>query len=161
MEESKPKSRITDKKVALAKAQHYCAYQERSQQEVRNKLYDLGLWKDAVEEIISELITDNFLNEERFALNYAQSKFNQKCWGRLKIKQGLKLKGVSEKLIQKALASIDEESYLRELEKLLRKKAGTLNEKNKLKRDNKLQQYALSRGFDFFSIADILKDSNL
>jgi len=73
--------KITDEKVALTKAEHYCAYQERSQQEVRNKLYEWGLWTDTVENIISQLITGNFLNEERFAKAYTCGKFNQKAWG--------------------------------------------------------------------------------
>jgi len=96
-----PKSiKITDEKVALAKAEHFCAYQERAQQEVRDKLYEWGLWPDAVERIISQLIEGNFLNEERFARIYAKSKFNQKVWGRIKIKQGLKLKRVPDVLIK-------------------------------------------------------------
>ena len=88
--------KITDEKAAYVKAEHYCAYQERSQQEVRDKLYEWGLWPDAVENIISELISNNFLNEERFAKAYAQGKFNQKGWGRIKIKQALKLKKVPD-----------------------------------------------------------------
>ncbi len=59
--------KVADEKAAYAKAEHYCAYQERSQQEVRDKLYEWGLKPDAVENIISELIGGNFLNEERFA----------------------------------------------------------------------------------------------
>ena len=91
MDDPKPK-KITDEKVALSKAEHFCAYQERAQQEVRDKLYEWGLWPDAVENIIVKLIGDNFLNEERFAKAYTQGKFKQKGWGKLKIKQGLKLK---------------------------------------------------------------------
>jgi regulatory protein len=74
----------------LTKAEHFCAYQERSQQEVRDKLYEWGLWPDAVEQSISRLIEGNFLNEDRFAKAYTKGKFNQKAWGKIKIKQGLK-----------------------------------------------------------------------
>lgn len=161
MEERVSKSKVTDKKDGLAKAQNYCAYQERSQQEVRNKLYELGLWKDAVEEIITELIGGNFLNEERFSKIYAQSKFNQKGWGRIKIKQALKFKGVPDKLVQKALATLDEKAYHNRLEELLVKKATLLSEKHPLKRKSKLQQYALGRGFEIILIADILNASKL
>ncbi|WP_121811043.1 regulatory protein RecX [Mucilaginibacter kameinonensis] len=158
----KPKSiKITDEKVALAKAEHFCAYQERAQQEVRDKLYDWGLWPDAVEHIISQLIEGNFLNEERFARIYAKSKFNQKAWGRIKIKQGLKLKRIPDVLIKKALLNIDLDDYLAALTHLLQKKAATLTEKNQLKRRYKLQQYAMGRGFEAELILDILKDSEL
>lgn len=157
-----PKSiKITDEKVALAKAEHFCAYQERAQQEVRDKLYDWGLWPDAVEHIISQLIEGNFLNEERFAKLYAKSKFNQKAWGRIKIKQGLKLKRIPDVLIKKALLGIDLDDYLASLTHLLQKKAGTLTEKNQLKRRYKLQQYAMGRGFEAELISDILKNSEL
>jgi regulatory protein len=153
--------KITDEKVALAKAEHFCAYQERAQQEVRDKLYDWGLWPDAVEHIISQLIEGNFLNEERFAKIYVKSKFNQKAWGRIKIKQGLKLKRIPDVLIKKALLGIDLDDYLSALTHLLQKKAVTITEKNQLKRRYKLQQYAMARGFEAELISDILKNSEL
>jgi regulatory protein len=159
--DSPPKKRITDEKVALAKAESYCAYQERSQQEVRNRLYEWGLWEAAVENIISLLIGSNFLNEERFAKAYAQGKFKQKGWGKIKIKQGLKLKKVPDVLIKKALLLIPGDDYLKTLERLLEKKERTTAEKDPYKRRYKLHQYALSRGYESDLIADVLKASDL
>jgi regulatory protein len=150
-----------DKKQALAKAENFCAYQERSQKEVRTKLLDLGIRGDELEEIITELILNNFLNEERFALNYTSGKFNIKSWGRVKIKQGLKLKGVPEKLIQKAIFSIDDDKYLQTLENLKEKKERLLIEKDKTKRKFKLIQYLQSRGFENDLIFLVLKASDL
>ncbi|MES2266049.1 MAG: regulatory protein RecX [Bacteroidota bacterium] len=155
------KTKITDVNVAMAKAEHYCAYQERSQQEVRNKLYDWGLWTDAVENIITRLIEENYLNEERFAKAYAKGKFNQKAWGKIKIKQGLKLKNVSPVLIKKALLQIDASDYMDTLTRLIEKKAATVAEKDPYKRRYKLQQYALSRGFETDLTAEVLKNSEL
>jgi regulatory protein len=152
---------ILDKKQALAKAESFCAYQERAQKEVRTKLLELGMRGDELEEIISELILNNFLNEERFAMNYASGKFNIKKWGRIKIKQGLKLKGVPEKLLQKALYSLDDDDYLKTLSDLALKKANLLNEKDPFKRKMKLMYYLQSRGFENDLILVVLKDSNL
>jgi len=160
MEEPK-KKRITDEKTALAKAEHFCAYQERSQQEVRNKLYELGMYPTGVESVISQLITGNFLNEERFARAYTQGKFNLKGWGRIKIKQGLKLKQVPDKLINKALQIIDGDAYLETLRKLIAKKIPQVTEKDAFKRRYKLQQYAMSRGYESDLINDVLKASEL
>ena len=160
MDDQKPR-KITDEKVALAKAEHYCAYQDRAQQEVRDKLYEWGLWTDAVENIISQLITANYLNEERFAKAYVRGKFSQKAWGRIKIKQGLKLKKVSDVLIKKALLTIDGDDYLRTLQQVIAKKAALVNEKNDFKRRYKLQQYAMGRGFEADLILDVLKNSDL
>ena len=159
--ESPKKIKITDEKVALAKAEHFCAYQERAQQEVRDKLYDWGLWPDAVENIIVQLIGGNFLNEERFAKSYVQGKFKQKGWGRIKIKQGLKIKRIPENLLKKALLTIDGDEYFEMLMKILSKKAVLLTEKVPYKRRYKLQQYALSRGFETDLIIDVLKNSEL
>jgi regulatory protein len=153
--------KITDEKTALAKAEHYCAYQERSQQEVRDKLYEWGLYSNMVEQVITQLIAENFLNEERFANAYTRGKFNQKGWGKNKIKQGLKFKRVSDPLIKKALNSINGDDYLLMLHKLIQKKAILLSEEDAYKRKYKLHQYALSRGYENDLISDVLKDSDL
>lgn len=155
------KQKITDEKLALEKAGHYCAYQERSQQEVRDKLYEWGLWPAAVENIIVKLIGDGFLNEERFAKAYATGKFRQKAWGKIKIKQGLKLKKVPDVLIKKALNGINYDDYLETLRIIIEKKSTILNESNAYKRRYKLQQYALGRGFESDLITEVLKDSEL
>jgi regulatory protein len=154
-------AKIIDDKTARAKAEHYCAYQERSQQEVRDKLYEWGLHAKSVENIITELIGGNFLNEERFSMAYTQGKFKQKGWGKIKIKQGLKFKKVPDVLIKKALQTIDGNEYMKMLHKVLTKKAGTVSEKDPYKRKYKLQQYALSRGYENDLIADVLKDNVL
>jgi regulatory protein len=153
------KKKISDPKVALAKAEHYCAYQDRAQQEVRDKLYEWGLWPEAVENIISELISAGFLNEERFAKAYATGKFRQKAWGKIKI--GLKLKRVPDVLIKKALLLINGEDYLAALTNILQKKAPLMKEKDSYKRRYKLQQYAMSRGYEGDLILDVLKNSDL
>ncbi|WP_448699367.1 regulatory protein RecX [Mucilaginibacter sp. AW1-3] len=161
MEFKSVQAKITDPKVGLTKAEHYCAYQERSQQEVRDKLYNWGLYPRDVEQIISNLIENNFLNEERFAKAYVKGKFSQKGWGRIKIKQGLKLKKVPEVLIRKALLMIDADDYIGILTKTIEKKARLLTEKDAYKRRYKLQQYAMGRGFESDLIADLLKDLNI
>ena len=101
------------------------------------------------------------MNEERFAKAYATGKFKQKGWGKQKIKQGLKLKRVPDVLIKKALLVIDADEYLLMLRKILSKKAALVNEKDAYKRRYKLQQYALSRGYENDLISDVLKSSDL
>lgn len=157
-EKSKP---IYDKRSALVKAESYCAYQERAQQEVRDKLYDWGLHHDEVEEVITELIITNFLNEERFAMSYVSGKFNIKKWGKIKIKQGLKLKRVPEKMIIKALNSIDYDKYLQTILAAAEKKSAVLVENDKYKRKYKLVTYLMGKGFESNLISEVLKDNNL
>lgn len=161
MKSGKQEAVYLDKKQALAKAENFCVYQERSQKEVRYKLVEWGIRGDELEEILSELIMNNFLNEERFAKSYASGKFNIKKWGRIKIKQGLKLKGVPDKLLQKALYSLDDDDYLETLTALAIKKAEFVSEANPLKRKMKLMTYLQGRGFETDLILLVLKASNL
>jgi len=147
--------------AAKMKAEAYCAYQERSQQEVRDKLYSWGLHKADVEAVIADLIADNFLNEERFALAYASGRFRMKGWGRYKIKQGLVQKSVSPPLIRAALSSLNEHEYREKLLTILGAKARLEKEKQPYKRKNKLFQYALGRGYESELILELLNDNEL
>ena len=158
-EQSTPK--IFSRQQAKVKAESFCAYQERSQFEIRNKLYEWGLHQKELEEIISELIDQNFLNEERFALAYSLGKFRIKGWGRLKIKQGLKLKGVPDKLIAKSLTAIDGDDYLSKLKQLLEKKSDTITEKEPFKRRYLLSRYAASKGYEQNLISELLINKQL
>lgn len=142
------RKKIYDKKSAKIKIEQYCAYQERSQQEVRDKLYDMGLHKEDVENIISELIDNNFLNEERFATTFARGKFRIKHWGRIKIKQHLKQKKVSEYCIKKALSLIDPNEYEKIIIQLIEKKNRELRESDAYIKKQKVIRYVVSRGFE-------------
>jgi regulatory protein len=150
-----------DKRTGLVKAENYCAYQERSQQEVRTKLYDWGLWPNEVEEVISELIENNFLNEERFARAYVSGKFSIKHWGKIKIKQGLKLKKITDKMILIALNTIDHDDYLQTILKIAEKKLPFTKENDQYKRKYKLVTYLMSKGFENDLILEVLKSNNL
>src|ERR1700759_3068685 len=107
------KSRSLSPEQALQKLRHYCGYQERSHQEVREKLYSFGLRKPDVENAIATLIGEDQLNEERFAIQFAGGHFRLKHWGRVKIQYELKQKRVSDYCIKKALAAIDETDYVK------------------------------------------------
>jgi len=159
MEEKKIR-KLIDPHQGLRKGQKYCAYQERSQQEVRDKLYSYGLHKKDVEQIIAELITSGFLKEERFAFAFAGGKFRMKSWGRIKIKLALRQKNVSENLIRQALKSIDERDYKRALKKILEEKSELVKEKNLQKKNYKMAQYAISRGFEPELVWEILSDKD-
>jgi len=155
------KPKIFSKEQARLKAENYCAYQERSQYEVRNKLYEWGLHQKDVDEIIAELIGQNFMNEERFSRAYTLGKFRIKAWGKLKIKQGLKLKGVPEKLIAKSLNAIDMDDYLAKLEQLIEKKSKTIIEKDPFKRRYLLSRYAAAKGYESDLITELLINNKL
>lgn len=149
--------KITDPALALEKLRSWCAYQERYHQEVRDKLYDYGLWPEAVESIIASLIQENFLNEERFAMAFARGKFRIKKWGRVKIKIELKRRKISDYSIRKALRQLDDEDYMGTLRQVIAGKDKLLREPHPLKRRYKLVSYALSRGFERDLVMDALQ----
>jgi regulatory protein len=137
-----------DKSAALSKLQRYCAYQERCHDEVRSKLLELGVYGDTLEEVIADLITDNYLNEERFATQYTLGKFNIKRWGKIKIKQELKSRHISDYSIRQAFAKLYDDEYKATLLHILRKKDTLLTEENTFIRKQKLFAYALQKGFE-------------
>ncbi|OLY90950.1 regulatory protein [Cnuella takakiae] len=136
------------KEQALQKLRQYCAYQERSHFEVQQKLWDLGVRRADHDEIIASLIEDDYLNEERFAIQYAGGKFRMKSWGRRKILYGLKEKRVSDYSIKKAMKSLDEEAYEHTLKKLAEDKYASLRGEQYLVRKKKTQDFLLQRGFE-------------
>jgi regulatory protein len=140
----------------LNKARKYCTYQERSQQELRDKLYELGLFRKDVEQVIAAMIEEGYLNEERFAIAYAGGKFRVKQWGKIKIKLALKQKRVSDYCIKKALAQIPDKDYESTLQKVITVQSRKISEKNVLKKNYKLAQYAIGRGFEAEMVWDLL-----
>lgn len=126
----------------------YCAYQERCHQEVRDKLYSYGLHRGDVDEILTNLITEGFLNEERFAKAYAGGKFRMKKWGRIKITHALESKGISKNCIRLAMKEIDDEAYMVALHNLLSSKAQTLKEDDPFLIRQRLADYALQKGYE-------------
>jgi regulatory protein len=136
------------KEQALQKLRQYCAYQERSHYEVQQKLWDLGVRRADHDEIITSLIEDDYLNEERFAIQFAGGKFRMKEWGRKKIWYALKEKKVSDYCIKKAMKAIDDESYEKTLASLAEKKYGSLKGEQYLVRRKKTIDYLLQKGFE-------------
>lgn len=146
-EENKPKKKLTPNQATI-KAQNSCAYQERCQQEMRDKLYEWGLYSNDVENIIANLISENFLNEERFAKAFAGGKFRIKKWGRVKIKIELKRHKISDYCIKKAMQEIDEKYYIKTLKDIITKKFKENSKGKPQVRNYKVAQYAMSRGFE-------------
>lgn len=133
---------------AILKLRHYCAYQERCHSEVKSKCFELGLRGEEVDEAIAALITDNFLNEERFAKAFAGGKFRSKQWGRKKILMELKQRQVSAYCIKKGMEEIDAEDYDKTLYSLTEKKYASLKGEQYLKRKYKTMQYLLQKGYE-------------
>src|SRR5690348_8956097 len=137
------------KEQALQKIRHYCGYQERSHKEVKEKLYGFKLRKDVVEELLSNLIEDSYLNEERFAIQFAGGKFRLKQWGRVKIVHALKERGVSQYCITQALNEINEDAYAQALQKQAARKWASLHKEGNMGvKLQKTRVYLLQKGYE-------------
>ena len=142
---------------ALQKARHYCGYQFRCHQEVKGKLYSFGLRRQDVEEALATLVEEDYLNEERFAVQFAGGHFRLKQWGKVKIRYELKQRQVSEYCIKKALAGIEEDDYLKTLDRLATAKWETLKGETGFARRGKLQEYLVRKGYEQDVMREIIK----
>ncbi|RYY93543.1 MAG: RecX family transcriptional regulator [Chitinophagaceae bacterium] len=149
--------KLLSKEQALQKLRQYCAYQERSHSEVQQKLWDLGVRRAEHDEVISALIEDDYLNEERFAKAFAGGKFRMKDWGRKKILYELKQKRVSEYCIRVAMKEIPEDDYRRTLEKLAEKKWNEHKGEQYLVRQKKTQDYLFQKGYESDLVSAVIK----
>lgn len=153
-----PYKKSLTREQALQKLKHYCAYQERCHQDVKEKLYSLGVWKRDQDEIMATLIEENYLNEERFAIAFAGGKFRIKGWGRVKIKYELKQKQVSDYCIKKALKQIDEDEYQTQLQKTAVDKYNALKSEQYLIRKKKTMDYLIAKGFESQLVNGLFQD---
>ena len=133
---------------ALSQLQRYCAYQDRCHNECRTKLLELGVYGDTLEEILAQLISEDFLNEERFAKSYTRGKFRIKQWGRIRILSELRFRKISPYCIKEGLKEIDENEYTATINELLAKYGRTHPDLTGFDLRQKATQYVLSKGFE-------------
>lgn len=143
----------------LDKARHYCDYQERTLQEVKNKLKGWSISDELCNKIIRQLEEEDLINEERFARFYALGKLRNNHWGRNKIIAGMRSKGLPELMSEIGLSEIDEEEYRKILQKVLESKK--INESDDYKRRTKLAQYAFQKGFQPQLIWQLINELDL
>jgi regulatory protein len=152
---SKSTSSVED---IVQKLEYYCSYQERCHIEVSEKLRSFVLNQQEKDQIIVHLIAHNFLNEERFASVFSISKFHQKKWGKIRIKNELKARKISDYLVTKALKEIPAEEYEMTFDTLAEKHWETITEKNDLKKRKKFCDYLLRKGWESERIYEKVKE---
>ncbi len=134
----------------------FCVYQDRCHQDVEKKLRSFDLIPEAKDHILLFLIENNFLNEERFAMNFVRGKFNQKQWGKNRIQRELKLRKIQPRLIEKALKQIDLDAYYTTLQTIYLKKKQEIKEPNPYKKRQKMYRYLVYKGFESELISEVL-----
>jgi len=132
---------------AIDKASKYCALQDRCQFDTKNKLRQWGLSEHEANEALVWLITEGFVNDERYTRAFVRGKFKQNGWGKTKITQALKAKEISDPCIQLGMSEINESEYHEVLASVARKKWCQLSDDQAIK-VQKTARFLLSRGFE-------------
>lgn len=130
------------------KLEHYCAYQDRCHKEVEDKLKTLGANMDQKEEIVTYLISNKYIDEERFAKSFARGKHNYKSWGKVRIQYELKYKEISARNIKTALEEIPNAIYIENFNVIAEKNWQTIKETNLIKKQKKLVDFLTRKGFE-------------
>tara|TARA_B100001093_G_scaffold78026_2_gene69104 strand:+ start:8736 stop:9203 length:468 start_codon:yes stop_codon:yes gene_type:complete len=148
---------LTNKEIEN-KIKIYCSYQDRCHKDVVLKLKDFNIDNNGKNEIISNLIKENYLNESRYCKSFARGKFRIKNWGRIKIKNELKLKDISSYNISLALKEIDDKDYIEKLDSIFKKKLSSLGNINVNIKRKKIFSFLKYRGWENNLIFDKINE---
>ena len=133
---------------AKERIKDFCSLQDKCQWDVRKKLSQWGLLENTKDLIMTELIENGFIDEERFSKSFCRGKFRIKKWGRLKIANELKGKNISGVCITIGLQQIKEGEYLKTLQELYEKKKSSLKDNNRFIKKGKIAKHLQQKGFE-------------
>ena len=149
------KKEITEQEAYL-RLTALCAQAEHCQQEMRDKMKRWEIVPDVQERVITRLIKERYIDDERYARAFVKDKIRYNKWGRRKIQQGLWMKRIDDDIQQRILDEIDDEEYLNVLKPLLAQKRKSIKTQNDYELNQKLVRFALGRGFTFDIIRQCL-----
>jgi regulatory protein len=150
------KQKIVTTLQALEMTKNYCATEEHCQFDVRRKLATWKIDEEKSEWIIGELISEGYINEERFARAFARGKFNIKSWGKQKITAELKKRNISDYCIKQALSEINEDNYKERLNDVAIKWLNQHKNETVIVKKQKLFRYLVSKGYQMNEIWDFI-----
>ena len=145
-------------KEATERIQTYCAIQDRCQWEVERKMKKWGISDEIIENILTDLILEKFVDEQRFAKSFCRGKFRIKRWGKVKIKNELKIKKISENCINKGLSQINNKEYMQVLKNVYIKKRNSLKDTNQFIRKGKTAKHLQQKGFESNLIWELINN---
>ena len=135
-------------KEATERIQSFCAIQDRCQWEVEKKMKEWEISDEIIKNILTDLILDKFVDEQRFSESFCRGKFRIKRWGKVKIKNELKIKKISKNCINKGLLQIENKEYMKVLKDLYIKKRNSLKDTNQFIRKGKIAKHLQQKGFE-------------
>lgn len=135
-------------KEATERIQSYCAIQDRCQWDVERKMKEWNISDEIIENILTDLILEKFVDEQRFSESFCRGKFRIKKWGKVKIENELKIKNISKNCIDKGLLQIEKKEYMKVLKDLYLKKRDSLKDTNQFIRKGKIVKHLQQKGFE-------------
>ena len=142
--------------ILLNKAAIYASRCEHCESEVREKLLGWGASSEETDEIMTYLIKERYIDNQRYANSYTRDKLRFNHWGKYKIGMMLRSKDICNEIIKETLGQIDEEEYLEKLEQILRDKLRSLKYSSEYEKKGKLFKFAQSRGFESSTISKVI-----
>jgi len=140
------------------RAGRFCAFRERSPNELLEKMKSWGASEQEAEQLLDELTDLGYVNEQRFANAFCNDKFEFNSWGKQKIKANIYAHRLSEKAIQQALDRIDVQRYEERLRDLGGQKWSRLEKDELVKRKQKTVNYLANKGFELDLIWKIISE---
>ena len=150
--------RVYNIKVATDRLKDYCAIQDRCQWDVIQKMREWGLLEVTQNHLLELLIQEHYVDEERYSRSFCRGKFRIKKWGKRKITNELKKKGISAVCITNGLEEIDDIEYLEELDNICQKKKDSIKEKNHFIKKKKIATYLINKGYESDLVWDKLRE---
>ncbi|MGD0583427.1 MAG: regulatory protein RecX [Bacteroidales bacterium] len=145
--------------IALKRAMALCAGREMCRSEISHKLSSWGVSENDAGIIISKLVKEKFIDEERYSSAFVRDKFRYNKWGKVKISAALKMKNIPGEIISLALGSIDDETYLSALRDIISHQRRKVKAKNQYDLNGKLLRFGLSKGFESHLLYDLLNET--
>jgi len=130
-----------------------CARSEHCQQEMLEKMRQWGVGEEDQAQVMARLVSEKYVDDERFARAYIFDKIRYSKWGRRKVEQGLWMKRIDESISRPILDEVDDDEYLQVLRPLLKQKRRSTRAASEYDLTMKLIRFALGRGFTM----DIIK----
>jgi regulatory protein len=135
-------------KQAYSKMAQLCSRSEQCSTDIRKKILAYEIVDEIVEEIIKKLIDEKFIDDLRYVSAFVNDKFRFNKWGKIKIRHHLRMKGLSNEVIQHELDKINTEKYKMVLVKTMKEKAKSIKGKDKFTKMGQIIRYTQGRGFE-------------
>lgn len=133
-----------------------CSVSEQCLSDVESKLAKYDLTEEEKTRILRHLVEEKYVDDGRYAEAYVRDKYRFNKWGRMKIAQGLRMKGIDRETIETAMEVIDEQEYMSILRDLLKAKRKSTKGKSEYEINGKLARFAIGRGFEYAAIRQCL-----